>query len=66
MRSKELRVKLLYEILPEATRVLNIVSRLDVTKASILDLSRTELEKITSGCDAVVSCLGYNLNFKEV
>lgn len=63
-RSKERLMNSLDEIIPDSTRDLNIVSRLDVTEASILDLSRDELEKVVSGCDAVVSCLGHNLSFK--
>ncbi len=63
-RSKERLFNSLDEILSESTRDLNIVSRLDVTEASLLDLTQDELEKIVSGCDAVVSCLGHNMNFK--
>ncbi|MFN8565231.1 MAG: NAD(P)H-binding protein [Anaerolineae bacterium] len=32
--------------------------------ASILDLSDAELVQLVSGCDAVASCLGHNLNLK--
>lgn len=63
-RSKERLLSSLDEIVPESTRDPNVVSRLSVTEASILDLSQDELEKIVSGVDAVVSCLGHNMTFK--
>ncbi|KAL7533362.1 hypothetical protein ACHAXR_005182 [Thalassiosira sp. AJA248-18] len=63
-RSKERLLNSLDEIEPESSANLHIVSRLDVTEASLLDLSEDELEKITRGCDAVVSCLGHNMSFR--
>ena len=36
---------------------------LSVIQASILDLSDTEMAQHVSGCDALASCLGHNLNF---
>lgn len=47
--------------LPEA---LTNHSRLSVIRASLLDLSETELAKHLFGCDAVASCLGHHLSFK--
>jgi nitrous oxide reductase accessory protein NosL len=38
--------------------------RLEVTEASLLDLPQQRLEELTRGCDAVVSCLGHNMDFK--
>lgn len=63
-RSKERLMNSLDEIVPDSSRDLNIVSRLDVTEAPILDLSQSEIEKVVSGCDAVVCCLGHNLTFR--
>jgi nucleoside-diphosphate-sugar epimerase len=39
---------------------------LKIITASILDLNSNDLAKFTSGCDAVVSCLGHNLTFKGI
>ena len=39
---------------------------LSVIKASILDLSQTELMQYVEECDAVVSCLGHNMSFKGI
>ena len=38
--------------------------RLSVITASVLELSREELEQHVAGCEAVASCLGHNLTFK--
>lgn len=40
--------------------------RLQVTEAALLDLSDEELEVLTRGCDAVVSCLGHTMDFKGI
>lgn len=40
--------------------------RLEITEASILDLNQPKLDELTSGCDAVVSCLGHIPNFKGI
>jgi hypothetical protein len=37
---------------------------LSVIYASVLELSDTEMVKYVSGCDAVASCLGHNMNWK--
>lgn len=37
---------------------------IQVTQAALLDLSDQELQTLTSGCDAITSCLGHNLTFK--
>ncbi len=37
---------------------------LSVIQASVLELSDVEIIKHVSGCDALASCLGHNLNFK--
>ena len=37
-----------------------------IIEASVLDLSDMELAAHVKGCDAVVSCLGHNLDFKGV
>jgi hypothetical protein len=38
--------------------------QLSLIKASILELSKEELETLVAGCSAVASCLGHNLTFK--
>lgn len=40
--------------------------RLKVTEASLLALSAPELQRLVSGCDAVISCLGHVLGFKGI
>jgi nucleoside-diphosphate-sugar epimerase len=40
--------------------------RLIISEASILDLSQSKLDELTSGCDAVVSCLGHIPDFKGI
>ena len=62
-RSKQRLLDLL-DVAPESST--KFADRLEVTEASLLDLSDSELGKATSGCDAVVSCLGHNLTFKGV
>lgn len=44
----------------------NLVSdnNLTVIRACILDLADSDMLELTKYCDAVVSCLGHNLNFK--
>ena len=39
---------------------------LSVIHASILDLSDAELARHVKGCDAVASCLGHNMNLKDL
>jgi putative NADH-flavin reductase len=38
--------------------------RLSLTEASLLDLTDDELESLVEGTNAVVSCLGHNMDFK--
>ena len=40
--------------------------RLHIMAASILDLSDLEMAKYVHGCNAVVSCLGHNMNWKGI
>ncbi|MCE2594491.1 SDR family oxidoreductase [Motilimonas cestriensis] len=40
--------------------------RLVITQADLLSLTDAELEAQVTGCQAVISCLGHNLNFKGV
>lgn len=40
--------------------------RLHIMTASILDLSDLEMAKYIHGCNAVVSCLGHNMNWKGI
>ena len=46
VRSKERLINLLDDMKPDSSRDLNMISRLDVTEASLLDLSQDELEKV--------------------
>eukprot|EP00968_Pinguiococcus_pyrenoidosus_P018121 scaffold1857_cov247-Pinguiococcus_pyrenoidosus.AAC.4 len=51
------------ERLPEAVRE---HENLAVTEAAFLDLSDEQIAALTSGCDAVASCLGHNLSFSGI
>lgn len=62
VRSKERLLASLDEIEPKSSSA--FAKNLDVTEASLLDLSSDDLKKATAGVDAVVSCLGHNLTFK--
>jgi hypothetical protein len=42
----------------------NYGDRLSLTEASLLDLSDDQLKNLVMGTDAVVSCLGHNMNFQ--
>ena len=63
-RSKERLLDLLNEISPNAST--EYADFLQVTEAVVLDLSDEELETLSSGCDACVSCLGHNLTFQGI
>jgi len=39
---------------------------LSIIKASVLDLSETQMKEIVRDCTAVASCLGHNLTFKGI
>jgi len=41
-------------------------NRLDITQASLLDLSAADLQTLTTDADAVISCLGHNMDFKGI
>ena len=47
-------------------KVLSNHDNLSVIMASALELSDAEMAQHASGCDAVASCLGHNLNFKGI
>ena len=64
VRSKERLYNQLDTVLPDSASNIHIVGRLKTTEASIHDMPQEELEKVVDGCDAVVVCLGHNLNFK--
>lgn len=52
-----------------STQKLNEVlehKNLEVIQSSLLDLSDAELEEHLRDCQAVISCLGHNLNFKGI
>ena len=63
-RSKQKLLDLLDEIEPKSSTLYE--NQLQVTEASILDLTDDELQKATADVDAVVSCLGHNLTFKGI
>ena len=46
VRSKERLINSLDELQPDSSSDLNIVSRLDATEASLLDLTQDELQKV--------------------
>jgi len=64
VRSKQRLLDLLNEIDPKFTST--FADRLEVTEASLLDLSDEDMRNAAKGCHAVVSCLGHNLTFKGV
>mmetsp|Transcript_34717 Transcript_34717/g.83007 ORF Transcript_34717/g.83007 Transcript_34717/m.83007 type:complete len:290 (+) Transcript_34717:156-1025(+) len=64
VRSKERLYNQLDTVLPDSASNIHIVGRLQTTEASIHAMPQEELEKIVDGCDAVVVCLGHNLNFR--
>ena len=49
--------------LPEAVKSHDNVT---VIRASILDVSDTEMARYVEGCDAVASCLGHNMSLKGI
>lgn len=51
------------EALPKSWKNNNNVQ---IIKASLLDLSDTEMRGIVNGCQAVASCLGHNMNWKGI
>lgn len=70
---------LLEQLLDNGTRVRAVVRSADgipeslrnhpglsVTQASLLELGGDELRQLTSGCDAVASCLGHKLSLKGI
>ena len=40
--------------------------KINITKASILDINEEEMVNLVSDSDAIVSCLGHNLSFKGI
>ena len=62
VRSKQRLLDSLDEIEPKSSS--QFEKHLEVTEASILDLSDEQLKKATKNVDAVVSCLGHNITFK--
>ena len=60
VRSKQRLLDSLDEIAPNASK--EFADSLQIKEASLLDLSDDELMKLTSQCDATVSCLGHNLS----
>ena len=57
VRSKERLINLLDELQPDSSSDLNIVSRLDATEASLLDLTQDELQKVNTFSSAICQYL---------
>ena len=55
VRSKERLINSLDELQPDSSSDLNIVSRLDATEASLLDLTQDELHKVNTFSSANVN-----------
>ena len=64
VRSKQRLLDSLNEIEPKSSS--QFANQLEVTEASLLDLSDEEMKKATNNCNAVVSCLGHNLTFQGI
>ena len=65
VRSKQRMMDLLQEMNKNGTKVdITSSSNLQITEASFLDLSDTEVEDLIKGCTAAVSCLGHNMTFQ--
>lgn len=64
VRSKQCLLDSLNEIAPKASE--EFAESLQIEESSLLDLSDEELMKLSNGCDAVVSCLGHNINFHGI
>lgn len=61
---KGLKVRIIVRNLESLPPFMKNNSQLEVIQASILDLTDEEMGTHVKGCDAIVSCLGHNLNFK--
>ncbi len=59
-------VKVIVRSADKLPKILTGNDHLTVISASILELSDLELAQHVKGCDAVVSCLGHNLNLKGI
>ena len=62
VRSKERMLAALQELSEDDTTT--PLDHLSTTEASLLDLSDDQLQEQVKDCDAVVSCLGHNMDFK--
>lgn len=60
------RVRVIVRSPEKVPEFLQKQEHLSVINASILDLSDTELMQHVEGCDAVVSCLGHNMNLSGI
>jgi len=58
-RSKDRMLSLLSSKQAEADN-----AKLEITEASIMDMTQDELDELVQKCDAVVCCLGHNLTFR--
>lgn len=63
---QEYEVKVIVRSLEKLPESWKANENLQIISASILELSDPEISVITSGCNAVASCLGHNLTWKGV
>jgi len=61
-----LRVKAIVRSLDSLPDSLRQHEYLSIVRASVLDLSDSEMAEHMAGCEAVASCLGHNLTFKGI
>ena len=64
--SRGLMVKVIVRSPEKLPKFISNNDHLSVITASLLELSDSELIKATYKCDAVISCLGHNLNLKGI
>ena len=60
------KVKIVVRSLDSLPESISSHDNLSVIRASVLDLSDTEMARLVKGCDAVASCLGHNLSFRGI
>ena len=61
-----LQVRIILRSLKDFPEALMQNSRLTITQASLLDMSREQLLDHVQGCHGVVSCLGHNITVKGI
>lgn len=64
--SRGMNVKVIVRSPDKIPEIVKNNKNLTIITASVLELENTELASHVQGCDAVVSCLGHNLNWKGI